>query len=421
MTTQSQNQTQLLEKFRKLRQWQQQQQESMLRQQQQAMETLKMEQGQLQSILAAQRKLQEQQNISSLTVRPPLSEEDTRRTGPLIMQNKSQQVPRTQNVSSEFVGQGTTDLHKAIHTSLPPPFSSSSATSLNLGELSSRIQENVGLVNSQKPDEASRPQEGVNEEQRLDGSIASFNATVYPMMWNSPNYCLPLGATSLSAGTQAMHLQGQPVVSSTSPGSPMPNLESNTKGMHEVAQGYQMLSSSEELEQFMKYHFTTEVQSHLEMCDENDKEKDYAPVMLPQQLQLQRLWSRNPGVQLLASVETNADEQSEADAMSGVYPLYDSESEVGVNELDDDRSGDEEVDADHDDEEEFGESNERDKTVIDLHSLPVESERKVSINNITFSQALCNDVCTLLDQRTIFDRLHVSNTAKIYFLCILRD
>ena len=386
MTTQSQTQTELLEKFRKLRQWQQQQQESMLRQQQQAMETLKMEQSQLQSILAAQRKLQEQQNISSLTVRSPLSEEDAKRTSPLIVQSQSQQMPRTQNVSSEFVGQVTTDLHKAIHTSSLLPVSSSSATSLKLGELSSRIQENVGLVNSQKPNESSRPQVVVNEEQRLDGSITSFNATVYPMMWNSPNYCLPLGATSLSTGTRLMHLQGKPVVSS---GNPMPNLESSTKGMHEVTQGYQMLSSSEELEQLRKYHFTTEIQSHLEMCDENDKEKDYVPVMLPQQLPLQRLWSRNPGVQLLASVETNADEQSEADAMSGVYPLYDSESEVGVNELGYDRSGDEEVDADYDNGEEFEESNERDKTVIDLHSLPVESERKVSNSHFITNKISC--------------------------------
>ena len=88
MATQPQNQTHLLEKFRKLRQWQQQQQESMFRQQQQAMETLKKEQSKLQTILAAQKKLQEQQNISSLAVQSPNLE---MRTAPMIVQSQPQQ------------------------------------------------------------------------------------------------------------------------------------------------------------------------------------------------------------------------------------------------------------------------------------------------------------------------------------------
>ena len=67
MATQPQNQTELLEKFRKLRQWQQQQQESMYRQQQLAMETLKVEKSKLQTILAAQKKLQEQQHVLNPT------------------------------------------------------------------------------------------------------------------------------------------------------------------------------------------------------------------------------------------------------------------------------------------------------------------------------------------------------------------
>lgn len=388
MATQSQNQTQLLEKFRKLRQWQQQQQESMFRQQQQAMEALKTEQSKVKSILAAQKKFQEQQSASSLTVWSPSSQVDAEGKSSLIMQNQQQQFarmpmsmntmtrPGDENINSRLVGQKSTDLLRAIPTSCLLPVSVGSLPAVSQGELSSRMPEiQKGLMSSQQQSQA--PQATTNEENRFEGSVASFNATVYPMMWNSSNYHLPLGTMPVSAGTHNIPLQGQYVFGSTSPHSPMSHLGMKSKEMIEVAHGYQHPDSSEELDRLMKYNSKGEIQTHLEMGEEQDDEANSTPFRMPQQLQLERLWSQNPSAQLLASVETHTDEQSEADAMSGVYPLYDSESEMGVNEVDDEGTEDEKDDADSDPEEEFEESINRDRTVIDLGALPDESEGKV--------------------------------------------
>ena len=388
MATQSQNQTQLLEKFRKLRQWQQQQQESMFRQQQQAMEALKTEQTKLQSILAAQKKLQEQQSMSSLTVRSPSSQVDAEVTSPLIMQNQQQQFvrmptsintmtrPGDENINSGPVGQKSTDLLRAILTSPLLPVSVGSLPAVSQGELSSRMPERQnGLASLQQQSQV--PQVTTVGENIFEGSVASFNATVYPMMWNSSNYRLPLGAMPVSTSTHVIPLQGQHVFGSTSPHSPMSHLGMKSKEMIEVAQGYHHPDSSEELERLMKYNSKGEIQTRLEMGEKQDDEANSTPFRMPQQLQLERLWSQNPSAQLLASVETHADEQSEADAMSGVYPLYDSESEMGVNEVDDEGTEGEEGDADSDAEEEFEESSNRERTVIDLGALCDESEGKV--------------------------------------------
>lgn len=90
------------------------------------------------------------------------------------------------------------------------------------------------------------------------------------------------------------------------------------------------------------------------------------PVAIQQTQQLKRLWSHNPGAHLLASVESELDEISETDAMSGVYPLYDSESEIGSNEIDDKQmdKGEEDDDCYA---EECEESIAKETTVIDLN------------------------------------------------------
>ena len=405
MATQSQSQTQLLEKFRKLRQWQQQQQESMLRQQQQAMETLKMEQSKLQSILAAQKKLQEQQNISSLAVQSPSvgmpsGQADNRRSSPMMVENQPQQSlrippsintvtrPEVENDGRELVVQNSTDLLRTIPTSSFLPISGLVAVSQ--GESSSRMSEvQIGPLGSQPQIEVPRLQQVANEEERHQGSVASFNATVYPTMWNSSNYHLPLGMIPLSTGTQDMPLQGQPGLSPGSLGSAMSHLGMNSKEMTKLAQGYQSPDSTPELERLRKYIHETESPSNLGMNvidNSGAVQRNSVPVTIlqqqqqqQQQQQLERLWSHNPGAQTLASVDSQADEQSEADAMSGVYPIYDSESEMGDDEVEDKGAEDEEVDAKSDAEED---SSERDKTVIDLGTLPVESTEKVSVTYI---------------------------------------
>ena len=389
MATQSQNQTQLLEKFRKLRQWQQQQQESMFRQQQQATEVLKSEQSKLQSILAAQKRLQEQQSTSSLTVQSLSSQVDAEGTTPLTMQNQQQQFARMPtsintmtsaagdgNTNNGFVGQKSNDPLRAIPTSSMLPVSVDGLPAVSQGELFSRMPEmQKGLVRSQQQSEV--PQVATVEENRFEGSLASFNATVYPMMWNSSNYRLPLGTIPVSTGAHPIPLQGQHVFGSTSPHSPMSHLGMKSKEIIEVAHGFQSPDSDEELERLMKYNSKAEMQTHLAMGEKKDDEANSTPVMMPQQLQFERLWSQNPSLQLLASVESHTDEQSEADAMSGVYPLYDSDSELGVNEVDDEGHVGEEDDDDSDAEEEFEESSYRDRTVIDLAALPDEPEGKV--------------------------------------------
>lgn len=356
------DQVQLLEKFRKLRQWQQQQQESMFRQQQQQMETLKMEQNKLQSILAAQKRLQEQQTTSSLTVHSPnlattSSQADT--MSPTTSQSRPRQIARVQmpiNMmtraeaeNNEPIGHNSNVLPRSIPTSSVPP------TVMSQGDLEVEMRQ----FGSQQCDEAT---------ERLEGSLASFNKTVYPMMWNSSNYHLPLGTIPLSSAPKAVPLPGQPAFGSANSNSLMPYAGMNYNGMIEVPSSFQSPVSSQEL-RGVRYNSGRDSQSHFEV---NARETNTAlqcnksPVMTQE---LERLWSHNPEVKSLADAEFQIDEQSEADAMSGVYPLYDSEAEMGVNEIDE-VNEDKEIDSESETEEELEETSERNITVMELEPHP---------------------------------------------------
>ena len=387
MATQPQNQTHLLEKFRKLRQWQQQQQESMFRQQQQAMETLKKEQSKLQTILAAQKKLQEQQNISSLAVQSPNLK---MRTAPMIVQSQPQQFlrmpaatmtrPEVENDSRQIARPKTTVLPTvSIPISLPLPVSNSGLTAVNQVEFSSRTSKvQLGVADLQQQGQIPRNQFPASEEERLEGSLASLNATVYPMMWNSSNYCLPFGAIP-SSSVQVMPLQGQPFVGLTSPSGPMSPLGMNSNEMTSTSQSNRSPNSTQELKQLRKYNDDAEVENQLDArVKENEAlQKNNNPITMTKEVE--KLWRHNPGAQaLLASVESHADDQSEADAMSGVYPLCDSESEMCLNEVDDEGIEDF-VDAEFDNEDDCEESFEKDRTVIDMAAIPAESNAVVSI------------------------------------------
>lgn len=356
------DQVQLLEKFRKLRQWQQQQQESMFRQQQQQMETLKMEQNKLQSILAAQKRLQEQQTTSSLTVHSPnlattSSQADT--MSPTTSQSRPQQIARAQmpiNMmtraeaeNNEPIGHHSNVLLRSIPTSSAPPIV------MSQGDLEVEMRQ----FGSQQCDEAT---------ERLEGSLASFNKTVYPMMWNSSNYHLPLGTIPLSSAPKAVPLPGQLAFGSANSNGLMPYAGMNYNGMIEVPSSFQSPVSSQEL-RGVQYNSGRDSQSHFEV---NARETNTAlqcnksPVMTQE---LERLWSHNPEVKSLADAEFQIDEQSEADAMSGVYPLYDSEAEMGVNEIDE-VNEDKEIDPESEAEEELEETSERNITVMELEPHP---------------------------------------------------
>lgn len=364
------DQVQLLEKFRKLRQWQQQQQESMFRQQQQQMETLKMEQNKLQSILAAQKRLQEQQTTSSLTVHSPnlattSSQADT--MSPTTSQSRPRQIARVQmpiNMTTraqaennEPIGHNSNVLLRSIPTSSAPPIV------MSQGDLEVEMRQ----FGSQQYDEAT---------ERLEGSLASFNKTVYPMMWNSSNYHLPLGTIPLSSAPKAVPLPGQPAFGSANSNSLMPYAGMNYNGMIEVPSSFQSPVSSQEL-RGVRYNSGRDSQSHFEV---NARETNTAlqcnksPVMTQE---LERLWSHNPEVKSLADAESQIDEQSEADAMSGVYPLYDSEAEMGVNEINK-VNEDKEIDPESEAEEELEETSERNITVIEPHPEDVHVEGMVS-------------------------------------------
>ncbi|XP_020628467.1 centromere protein J-like [Orbicella faveolata] len=356
------DQVQLLEKFRKLRQWQQQQQESMFRQQQQQMETLKMEQNKLQSILAAQKRLQEQQTTSSVTVRSPnlvktSSQADT--MSPTTAQSHPQQkagaqmpinmMTRAEAENNEPIGHHSNVLLRSIPTSSAPP-----------------IVMSQGDSDFQMRQFGSQQYNGTTE--KLEGSLASFNKTVYPMMWNSSNYRLPLGTIPLSSAPKVVPLQGQPVSGSANSNRLMPYAGMNYNGMIEVPSSSQIPVSSQEL-RGVGYNPGRDSQSHFEV---NARETNTAlecnksPGM---KQELERLWSHHAEVKGLADADSQIDEQSEADAMSGVYPLYDSEPEVGVNESDEENE-EKEMDEESEAEEELEETSERNATVIELEPHP---------------------------------------------------
>ncbi|XP_078360900.1 uncharacterized protein LOC144645268 isoform X2 [Oculina patagonica] len=377
MATQPQNQkphdqAQLLEKFRKLRQWQQQQQESMFRQQQQQMETLKMEQNKLQSILAAQKRLQEQQTTSSLTVHSPdlvmtSSKADTVRQSPVTAQSQPQQIVRApmamgmtsraeiENDGYELVGHKSNALPRSIPTSSAPPVTMS--------------QEDLEL---QMRPAGSQQYNGATE--RLEGSLASFNETVYPMMWNSSNYRLPLGSIPLSSAPMAVPLQGQPVRGSANSSNFVPNVGINLNRLTEVPSSFQSSASTQELGRLQGYLPGTNSPSHLEM---NARESaniahpyNRGPVMTQE---LEGLWSHSAGTKNPADIDFQVDEQSEADTMSGVYPLYDSEPEMCANEMDEVNEEDG-FDTESDAEEDLEETSERNATVIELGAHPKDVE-----------------------------------------------
>lgn len=224
----------------------------------------------------------------------------------------------------------------------------------------------VDLEVPQKETERYKQQDTEKEEEQ---SIVSFNTTLYPMMWNSTNYRLPIEAIPLSSGTQA--LQRSTVLAAPNMYSPMFYLGTKPKEMPDDAQSCQTPNSNKELDPVKAVHSCSGGQSR-----GDNKEMD--PVAVQQTQQLERLWSHNSGSHLLASVESELDEVSEADAMSGVYPLYDSESEIGSNEMDDKQvDKGEEDDACY--EEELKESIAKETTVIDLNK----SAWKVRRNSLT--------------------------------------
>lgn len=389
MATQPQNQTELLEKFRKLRQWQQQQQESMYRQQQLAMETLKVEKSKLQTILAAQKKLQEQQHVLNPTNYSPNLETASSLRDVMITPSQQEHFsrmatsavmrPGAEYHSSEIAGPNNTPVPVSFPTSSSVPVSGSVVTQVESSSSSSEspknlyhLQQQVAFPGIQMP---------VKGKENLEESVASFNATVYPMMWNSPNYHLPWGSIPISSGVQVTPMHGQPVVGFTSPGSPMSHIGMITSKMTTAAQGSQSQNSTPVREGFRMYiSQETGIQSDLEMNvkDHNDPlQRNTTPIAVTQGNE--RQWNLDPGAQhLLASVESHADDQSDVDAMSGVYPLYDSESEVGLNDVG--QGGTEDVDTGSDAEEDFEESYEKEKTVIDLTVASLESIVAVSIN-----------------------------------------
>ena len=367
------DQVQLLEKFRKLRQWQQQQQESMFRQQQQQMETLKMEQSKLQSILAAQRRLQEQQTTSSVTARSPnlvtaSSQADT--LSSTTAQSRPQQIARAQMPISmmtraeaennEPIGHNSNVLLRSIPTSSAP----ANVTS-------------QGDLDLQMTQFGSQQYNGTTE--KLEGSLASFNKTVYPMMWNSSNYHLPLGTIPLSSAPKAVPLQEQPASGSANSNRLMPYAGMNYNGMIESTPSFQSSVSSQEL-RGLGYNPGRDSQSHFEVNarETNTALQCYESPAMTQELE--RLWSHHPVVKSLADAESQIDEQSEVDAMSGVYPLYDSEPEIGVNESDEENE-EKEIDEESEAEEELEETSERNATVIELEPHPevVHVEGMVSV------------------------------------------
>lgn len=356
------DQVQLLEKFRKLRQWQQQQQESMFRQQQQQMETLKMEQSKLQSILAAQKRLQEQQTTSSLTVRSPnlvttSSQADT--LSPTSAQSHPRQIARAQmpiNITTraeaennETVIQNSNAVRRSIPTSSAQPIS------MNQGDLDFQMRQF-----------GSQQYNGTTE--KLEGSLASFNKTLYPMMWNSSNYRLPLGTIPLSLGPKAVPLQEQHTLGLATSNSLVTYEGMNYNRIIGVPSSFQSPVSSQELRE-VEYHPEKHSHSHFGV---NARETNTAvqctksPVMTQE---LERLWSHNSEGKTLADTESQIDDQSEADAMSGVYPLYDSEPEMGVHKFDEENE-EKELDEESEAEEELEETGERNATVIELERHP---------------------------------------------------
>ena len=367
------DQAQLLEKFRKLRQWQQQQQESMFHQQQQQMETLKMEQNKLQSILAAQKRLHEQQTTSSATVRSSTTSATSPNQADTLSsttaQSHSQQTARApmpinmktraEPQTSEPIGHNSNVLLRSIPMSSAPPIV------MNQADLDFQMRQ-FGY------------QQYNGTTEKLEGSLASFNKTVYPMMWNSSNYRLPLGTIPLSSAPKAVPLQGQAASGLANSDRLIPYAGMDN-GMVEVPSSFQNQVSSQEL-RGVGYNPGRDRQSHFEV---NAREANTAlqcaksPVMTPE---LERLWSHHPGVKSLADAESQIDEQSEADAMSGIYPLHDSEPEMGVNDSNIEND-EEEMNEESEAEEELEETSERNATVIELEPCPedVQMEGTVSV------------------------------------------
>lgn len=347
------DQVQLLEKFRKLRQWQQQQQESMFRQQKQQMETLKMEQNKLQSILAAQKRLQEQQTTSSLTVRSPnlvttSSQADT--LSPISAQSHPQQIARAQmpiNITTRAEAENNETVRQNSNAVLRSiPTSSAQPIAMNQGDLDFQMRQF-----------GSQQYNGTTE--KLEESLASFNKTVYPMMWNSSNYRLPLGTIPLSLGPKAVPLQEQYTLGLAT---------SNSLVTYEVPSSFQSPVSSQELRE-VEYRPEKHSHSHFGV---NARETNTAvqctksPVMTQE---LERLWSHNSEGKTLADTESQIDDQSEADAMSGVYPLYDSEPEMGLHKFGEENE-EKELDEESETKEELGETGERNTTVMELEPHP---------------------------------------------------
>ena len=363
---QKHDQAQLLDKFRKLRQWQQQQQESMFRQQQQQMETLKMEQSKLQSILAAQKRLQEQRPTSSLPVRSPnlattSSLADNVRQIPATAQIQPQQIARVQMPMSMTRAEIENNSSNVLPRTMP-------TSSVPLSTMSQRdLELQMRLASSQQYNGAT---------EMLQGSLTSFNETVYPMMWNSTNYRLPLGAIPLSSGPGP--LQGQSVLASTNSSNLISNLGINVAEMTEVPSSFQSPVSTQELGRLGGYNYGTDSQGHLKMNASEGMNTTHHYLSGPGMTQeLEGLWRHNPDLKSLADADSEVDKQSEVDSMSGVYPLYDSEPEMAINEMEEENEEDD-TDVESEVEEELEETSERNTTVIELEAFPEDGKGMVS-------------------------------------------
>ncbi|XP_022789754.1 centromere protein J-like [Stylophora pistillata] len=378
MTTQAQNhrphdQAQLVDKFRKLRQWQQQQQESMFRQQQQQMETLRMEQNKLQSILAAQRKLQGQ-TATSTSMYPPnsgtvlsqsqsVAERSLAVTSQLQQGSVRVQAPLDRGSRVQFEDGGFEPVRNNSNAFLrSTPTSSEPSHAMDQIALEMQTRQ----LGSQQFGE-SEPKFSANEKDRLRASLPHLNETVYPVMWNSSNYRFPLGAIPPVAGSRMTPIPEQPTTGSAMASNPVTH-----PGMTEIPQHFQSPVIGQRPGDMFQNNPATNSgdcpELNLERIDTAQYGRNSA--MTPE---LERLWSHNAGVEGMADADSQEDERSEADTLSGVYPLYDSEPDMGFNEIEDENE-EEAVNVESDVEEELEESYERDRTVIDLLAQSQDSE-----------------------------------------------
>ena len=293
------DQMQLLEKFKKLRQWQQQQQESMFRQQQQQMEAFKMEQNKVQSIVAMQKRFQEQRSTFSPTQQPPppvitLNPQYIRQENPLGGQRQLVQNMEVLSREDAELSNNNTNGGAIPNSSSTLSWSSvPNSEPVQLADGASLHQ--AGNTVMQQQDYSHSPRHSSQHD--LKGTLSSFNKTLYPTILNSSNYGLP---PSLPLGTMPLSVIG----------------EVASQGCYSIPQlvgGRNVYTTSSQM--------GTNTGAVPEAASSGAEE-------------LERLWRHSPRGETDSYVESLCDNQSEGDTMSGVYPLYDSECENGGSEVD---------------------------------------------------------------------------------------